>query len=32
MKLSETEMKMAYQIGNTDPNAVLNEIYATCPL
>ena len=27
MKLNETEMRMVYQIENTDPNAVLNFIY-----
>ena len=27
MKLNEAEMRMAYQIESTDPNAVLNEIY-----
>ena len=29
MKLNEAEMRMAYQIESTDPNAVLNEIYMT---
>ena len=29
MKLNEEEMRMAYQIESTDPNAVLNEIYMT---
>ena len=28
-KLNEAEMRMAYQIESTDPNAVLNEIYMT---
>ena len=27
MKLNEVEMRIAYQIESTDPNAVLNEIY-----
>ena len=27
MKLNEAEMRMAYQIESTDPNAVLNEIF-----
>ena len=29
MKLNDAEMRMAYQIESTDPNAVLNEIYMT---
>ena len=29
MKLNEAEIRMAYQIESTDPNAVLNEIYMT---
>ena len=29
MKLNEAEMRMAYQIESTDPNAVLNKIYMT---
>ena len=29
MKMNEAEMRMAYQIESTDPNAVLNEIYMT---
>ena len=29
MKLNEAEMRMAYRIESTDPNAVLNKIYMT---
>ena len=32
MKLNEAEMRMAYQIESTDPNAVLNEIHMACRL